>query len=50
MADTETTAGLLYMVMHAFDPDSHGHRAAGGPLVRATQQLFRRTAGVAGEV
>jgi len=49
VADTETTAVLFYMVMHAFDPDAHGHGPAGGPLVRATQQLFRRTAGVAGE-
>jgi TetR/AcrR family transcriptional regulator, transcriptional repressor for nem operon len=49
VADTEPTAVLFYMVMHAFDPDSHGHRPAGGPLVRATQQLFRRAAGVAGE-
>jgi hypothetical protein len=39
---------LFYMVMHAVDPDAHGRHPAGAALVRATQQLFRRTAGVAG--
>jgi TetR/AcrR family transcriptional repressor of nem operon len=49
VADTATTAVLFYLVMHAFDPDAHGHPPAGRPLVAATRQLFRRTAGVAGE-
>jgi hypothetical protein len=48
-ADTATTAVLFHLVMHAFDPDDHGHRPDGGRLVAATRQLFRRTAGIAGE-
>jgi hypothetical protein len=48
VADTATTAVLFHLVMHAFDPDDHGHRPDGGRLVAATRQLFRRTAGLAG--
>jgi TetR/AcrR family transcriptional repressor of nem operon len=47
VADTETTAVLLYVTMHAFDPSFHGRRPpTDDRLVRATQQLFRRTASV----
>ncbi len=47
VGDTETTAVLLYVTMHAFDPGFHGRRPpTDDRLVRATQQLFRRTAGV----
>jgi hypothetical protein len=47
VGDTETTAVLLYVPMHAFDPGFHGRRPpTDDRLVRATQQLFRRTAGV----
>ena len=45
--DPGTTAVLFYVLMHAFDRDLHGgHPPADEQLVRATQQLFRRTAGV----
>ncbi len=47
--DPETTAVLFYVTMHAFDPNFHGsHRPTDARLVRATQQLFRRAAGVTG--
>jgi hypothetical protein len=49
VADTATTVVLFHLVMHAFDPDDHGHRPDGGRLLAATRQLFRRTAGIAGE-
>jgi TetR/AcrR family transcriptional regulator, transcriptional repressor for nem operon len=46
--DPETTAVLFYVTMHAFDTDFHGsHPPTDDRLVRATQQLFRRAAGVA---
>jgi TetR/AcrR family transcriptional repressor of nem operon len=47
--DTETAAVLFYMTMHALDLHLHGgqppteHR-----LIRATQQMFRRAAGITG--
>lgn len=45
--DAETTAVLFYVTMHAFDPNFHGsHPPADARLLRATQQLFRRAAGV----
>jgi len=45
--DPDTTAGLLYITMHAFDPSYHGDvTTTDDRLVRATQQLFRRTAGI----
>jgi TetR/AcrR family transcriptional repressor of nem operon len=45
--DAETTAVLFYVTMHAFDPNFHGgHPPSEVQLVRATQQLFRRAAGV----
>jgi TetR/AcrR family transcriptional repressor of nem operon len=44
--DTETTAVLFYVTMHAFDPSFHGgHPPSDTRLLRATQQLFRRAAG-----
>jgi TetR/AcrR family transcriptional repressor of nem operon len=46
--DPATTAILFYVTMHAFDPNFHGsHPPSESQLIRATQQLFRRTAGVA---
>jgi TetR/AcrR family transcriptional regulator, transcriptional repressor for nem operon len=46
--DTETTAVLFYMTMHALDLHFHGGQArAETRLVCATQQLFRRAAGIA---
>jgi TetR/AcrR family transcriptional regulator, transcriptional repressor for nem operon len=48
--DPETTAVLLYVTMHVFDPGIHGaHPPTDAQLVRATQQLFRRAAGVTGQ-
>jgi TetR/AcrR family transcriptional regulator, transcriptional repressor for nem operon len=45
--DPGTTAVLLYFTMHAFDPGFHGSDPpTDEQLVRATQALFRRTAGV----
>jgi TetR/AcrR family transcriptional regulator, transcriptional repressor for nem operon len=45
--DPETTAGLFYMTMHAFDLKAHGSNPPSDRrLVEATKQLFRRTAGV----
>jgi TetR/AcrR family transcriptional repressor of nem operon len=45
--DPETTAVLFYVTMHSFDPTFHGrHPPADDRLLRATRQLFRRTAGV----
>jgi TetR/AcrR family transcriptional repressor of nem operon len=45
--DPRTTAVLFYFTMHAFDPGFHGSdRPSDEELVRATQALFRRTAGV----
>ncbi|MFT4044182.1 MAG: TetR/AcrR family transcriptional regulator [Gordonia sp. (in: high G+C Gram-positive bacteria)] len=45
--DPVTTAGLLYIVMHAFDPGYHGDVITTDErLIRATTALFRRTAGV----
>ena len=47
VGDTEPTTVLLYVAMHTFDPGFHGRRPpTDDRLVRATQQLFRRTAGV----
>jgi TetR/AcrR family transcriptional regulator, transcriptional repressor for nem operon len=46
--DPETTALLFYVITHAFDPGFHGHPLSDARLVQATQQLFRRAAGVAG--
>jgi TetR/AcrR family transcriptional regulator, transcriptional repressor for nem operon len=45
--DAQTTAVLFYVTMHAFDPNFHGrHPPTDAQLIRATQQLFRRAAGV----
>jgi TetR/AcrR family transcriptional regulator, transcriptional repressor for nem operon len=45
--DPETTATLLYVAMHAFDPTMYGGRPPGDQkVIRATKELFRRTAGV----
>jgi TetR/AcrR family transcriptional regulator, transcriptional repressor for nem operon len=45
--DPETTAVLFYVTMHAFDPNLHGgNPPTGARLIRSTQQLFRRAAGV----
>ena len=45
--DPGTTAVLLYGTTHAFDVTSHGQPPPTNiRLLRATQQLFRRTAGV----
>jgi TetR/AcrR family transcriptional repressor of nem operon len=47
--DPETTAVLFYMTMHALDLHFHGSNPpTEGQLVGATQQLFRRGAGIAG--
>jgi len=47
VADAESTATLLYVCMHAFDPTIHGGRPPGDQkVVRATKELFRRAAGV----
>ncbi|HEX4062211.1 MAG TPA: TetR/AcrR family transcriptional regulator [Streptosporangiaceae bacterium] len=47
--DTETTAVLFYMTMHALDLHFHGGQPpTETQLVRATQQMFRRAAGIAG--
>jgi TetR/AcrR family transcriptional regulator, transcriptional repressor for nem operon len=45
--DPETTATLLYVAMHAFDPTMYGGRSPSDQkIIGATKQLFRRTAGV----
>lgn len=45
--DPDTTAGLLYITMHAFDAAYHGDVITSADrLIRATQVLFRRAAGV----
>jgi AcrR family transcriptional regulator len=45
--DPATTTILFYVTMHAFDPNFHGgHPPTDDRLVGATQQLFRRAAGV----
>ena len=48
VADPKMTAVLCYASMHAFDPGFHG--GGGGPpderLLRAAQELFRRSAGI----
>ncbi len=47
VADPETTAVLLYVTMHAFDPSFHGRQPPTDErLIRATQALFHRTVGV----
>jgi hypothetical protein len=45
--DTASTAILLYVTTHAFDPDFHGEQPpADAKLVRAAQLLFRRAVGI----
>jgi TetR/AcrR family transcriptional regulator, transcriptional repressor for nem operon len=45
--DPATTAVIFYAIMHAFDHDMYGDNPpADDQLTRATQQLFRRAAGV----
>ena len=47
--DTETAAVLFYMTMHALDLHFHGGQPpAGTRLILATQQMFRRAAGITG--
>jgi TetR/AcrR family transcriptional regulator, transcriptional repressor for nem operon len=48
--DPATTAVIFYAIMHAFDHDMYGDRPPpDDQLIRATQQLFRRAAGIPGE-
>lgn len=45
--DPQTTALLLFVAIHGFDPAFYGPAKHGrDELVRATQQLFRRTVGL----
>jgi TetR/AcrR family transcriptional regulator, transcriptional repressor for nem operon len=45
--DTETTAVLFYMTMHALDLHFHGSQPpTETQLIRAAQQMFRRAAGI----
>jgi TetR/AcrR family transcriptional regulator, transcriptional repressor for nem operon len=45
--DVQTTAVLLFAAIHGFDLVFHGHAHPDkDQLVRATRQLFRRTAGI----
>jgi TetR/AcrR family transcriptional repressor of nem operon len=45
--DPETTATLFYVAMHAFDPAMYcGKVPSDQKVIKATKQLFRRTAGV----
>jgi TetR/AcrR family transcriptional regulator, transcriptional repressor for nem operon len=47
--DTETAAVLFYMTMHALDLHFHGGQPpTETQLIRATQQMFRRAAGITG--
>jgi len=47
--DTETTAVLFYMTMHALDLHFHGgHPPTEAQLIGAAQQMFRRAVGIAG--
>jgi TetR/AcrR family transcriptional regulator, transcriptional repressor for nem operon len=45
--DPEATATLFYVAMYAFDPTMYGGRPPSDQkVIRATKELFRRTAGV----
>jgi TetR/AcrR family transcriptional regulator, transcriptional repressor for nem operon len=45
--DPDATAVLIWASTHGFDPQFHGHPTpADDRLIRAAQQLFRRTAGL----
>ncbi|AHH20234.1 putative transcriptional regulator, TetR family [Nocardia nova SH22a] len=45
--DVKTTAVLLFVAVHGFDAAFHGHLSpTREQLIRATQHLFRRTAGI----
>jgi len=48
--DPEATAVLCWASTHGFDPGFHGDAAPDGArLIRAAQQLFRRSAGLPGD-
>jgi TetR/AcrR family transcriptional repressor of nem operon len=48
--DPATTAVIFYAIMHAFDHDMYGgNPPADAQLIRATQQLLRRAAGIPDE-